>query len=605
MKFARGGRAVARGCVAILASTAMLWGCMTTPPPSAPPQSSAADDAFDTVAVRYLNEMLALTPVAATQLGEHAFDDRLDDMSPAGRAQRADLARRLLSELSSIDAAQLSRAHQVDAQLLRRQLQYVLWQLEQLQEWRWNPLVYTDLAGSSIYLLLARDFAPLPVRLNAAAARLEALPRLLSQEREALDPARVPRIHAETAVKQNAGVLSIIKDMIEPQLGALSHDDQTRLTVAIAHARSAISQQQIWLSKRLLPDARGEFRLGAELYDAKLRFELASSLSRAEIRTRADAELARTRADMYAIAREVLSGHANAPPLPAAPTPDQQQAGIAAALELAYAQQPARLQVFDAARKAFTDAQDFVRGKDLVTLYDDPLEIIPMPQYQRGVILAYCDAPGPLDKGQKTYYAVAPIPEEWTEEQVKSYLREYNDRAINELTIHEAMPGHYVQLAHANRYPSALRGVLQSDTFIEGWAQYAEDLMSEQGYMNADPLMRLIHLKWNLRSIGNAILDQAVHVDGMSREDAMHLMTHDTFQEESEAAAKWVRVQLTAAQLPTYFVGVQEHLALREEARRRWGKSFTLKRYHDSGLSYGSPPVHDVRALMFDLPIEQ
>jgi uncharacterized protein (DUF885 family) len=123
--------------------------------------------------------------------------------------------------------------------------------------------------------------------------------------------------------------------------------------------------------------------------------------------------------------------------------------------------------------------------------------------------------------------------------------------------------------------------------------------------MNADPLMRLIHFKWNLRSIGNAILDQAVHVDGMSREDAMHLMTHDTFQEESEAAAKWVRVQLTAAQLPTYFVGVQEHLALREEARRRWGKSFTLKRYHDSVLSYGSPPVHDVRALMFDLPIEQ
>jgi uncharacterized protein (DUF885 family) len=592
--------------VAVAAAATLLWGCVTTPPPPAPPPApNASDDAFETVAVRYLTDMLALAPVTATQLGEHAFDDRLDDMSPAGRAQRADLARRLLAELSSIDAAQLSRAHQVDAQLLRHDLQYTLWQIEQLQEWRWNPLVYTDLAGSSIYQLLARDFAPLPVRLNAAAARLEALPRLLSQEREALDPARVPRIHAETAVQQNAGVLNLINEMIQPQLGALPHEDQVRLTTAIAHARSAISQQQIWLSKRLLPDARGEFRLGAELYDAKLRFELASSLSRTEIRTRADAELARARSDMYAIAREVLSGRADAPPLPPAPSAEEQQAAIAAALELAYAQQPARSKVFDTARQAFADAERFVRSKDLLTLYDDPLDIIPMPQYQRGVILAYCDAPGPLDQGQKTYYAVAPIPDEWTADQVKSYLREYNDRAIHELTIHEAMPGHYVQLAHANRYPSALRGVLQSGTFIEGWAVYAERLMSEQGYMNADPLMRLIQLKWYLRSIGNAILDQAVHVDGISREDAMRLMTHDTFQEEREAAAKWVRVQLTAAQLPTYFVGVQEHLALRDEAQRRWGKSFALKRYHDAVLSYGSPPVHDVRALMFDLPIEQ
>jgi uncharacterized protein (DUF885 family) len=128
--------------------------------------------------------------------------------------------------------------------------------------------------------------------------------------------------------------------------------------------------------------------------------------------------------------------------------------------------------------------------------------------------------------------------------------------------------------------------------------------MVEQGFLGGDPLMHLIQLKWYLRAIGNAILDQAVHVDGISREDAMHFMTHDTFQEEREAAAKWVRAQLTSAQLPTYFVGVQEHLALREEARRKWGNNFNLKRYHDTVLSYGSPPVRYVRELMFDLPID-
>jgi len=588
-----------------LVLAALLPGCVSPPPqPAAPPGPTAADGAFETVASRYLDEMLALTPVLATQLGDHHFDERLDDVSAAGRAARADLARRLLMELGGIDTTQLSRPHQVDEKLLESKLKQTLWQLEELQEWRWNPLLYTDLAGNSIYLLMARDFAPLPQRLNAATARLEQLPRLLTQVREALEPARVPRIHAETAIKQNEGVLSIINDSILPQLGTLPAADQARLKTAIAHAKTAISQQQIWLAKRLLPEAKGDFRLGAALYDQKLHFELATNLSRQEIRTRADTALAHARTEMYAIARQVLRGRPDAPPLPDAPSSEEQQAAIGAALELAYAQQPARTQIFDTAKLAFQEAERFVRSKDLLTLYGDPLEIIPMPQFQRGVILAYCDAPGPLDQGQKTFYAVAPIPDEWTDAQVASYLREYNIRAIHELTIHEAMPGHYAQLAHSNRYQSAIRAALQSDSFVEGWAVYGEILMSEQGYMNADPLMRLIHLKWYLRTISNAILDQAVHVDGLSREAAMRFMVHDSFQEEREAAAKWVRVQLTAAQVSSYFVGAQEHLALREEARLRWGKGFTLKRYHDTVLSYGSPPVRYARALMFDLPIE-
>jgi uncharacterized protein (DUF885 family) len=220
------------------------------------------------------------------------------------------------------------------------------------------------------------------------------------------------------------------------------------------------------------------------------------------------------------------------------------------------------------------------------------------------VALAYCDSPGPLDHGQKTFFAVSPIPSDWSDAQTSSFLREYNTRSIDDLTFHEGMPGHYVQLMHANRYNSPLRAVLASGTFIEGWAVYSERLMVEEGFRDGDPLMHLIQLKWYLRTIANAILDQAVHVEGMSREAAMRLMMHDTFQEEREASGKWVRVELTSTQLPTYFVGVQEHLALRAAARQRWGRSFTLKHYHDTLLSFGSPPVRYVRELMFDLPID-
>ena len=181
-----------------------------------------------------------------------------------------------------------------------------------------------------------------------------------------------------------------------------------------------------------------------------------------------------------------------------------------------------------------------------------------------------------------------------------SFLREYNDRSLHNLTIHEAMPGHFVQLAHANRYPGKLRAVLCSGVFIEGWAVYTETMMCDQGFLDNDPLMRLIVLKWLLRVTTNALMDQAMHADGMTRDEAMRLMVEEGFQEEREAAAKWVRAQLTSAQLSTYFVGRMQMMDLRREAEQRWGQRFDLKTYHDRVISFGSPSVRFVRALLFD-----
>jgi uncharacterized protein (DUF885 family) len=570
-------------------------------PPSAP--ASTVDKAYEQVAARYMNEMLALDPVGASQLGDQRFDARLNDESSAGRTQLLRVARSLLAALEAVPTTQLSRPKQVDAHLLHHALEYAIWQTQTFRDWSWDPLIYTSLAGNSVYLLVARDFAPLPLRMSHVAARLRAWPRLFAQERAALDPTKVPAANAQTAITQNAGLTELIDQVIVPELDKLPHAQRATLNEAIASARRAITAQQTWLQNTVLPQAKGDFRLGAQRYDEKLRFELDSSLSRQEIRARAESAIATRRAQMYDIARQVLSGRTAAPALPQTPSPDQQQTVIEAALELAYADHPARDNVVAAARTALAQTTAFVKAHDLMTLYPDPLAVIIMPAFQQGVALAYCDAPGPLARGQKTYFAVSPVPKEWTNAQVRSFLREYNTRAVNELTIHEAMPGHYVQLAHANRYRSPIRAVMQSNAFIEGWAMYGEQLMSEQGYMDHDPLMQLVHLKWDLRATANAILDQAVHVDGMTREQAMHMLMHDTFQEEREAAAKWVRVQVTSTQLASYFVGFQEHLALREEARQRWGSAFSLKRYHDTALAFGSPPGRYVRELMFGLPI--
>jgi len=563
----------------------------------------SADARFEALSQRYLAEFGRYSPVSATSLGDHRFDGDLDDMSADGRARRVAWVRGVLAELQAIDRNALSRANQVDAAMLENQLRYVIWSDQAYRDWSWDPLVYTQLSGQAVYGLLAREFAPLPERLRSVTARLEKLPTLLEQARANLVPARVPAIHAETAVKQNSGVLSLVDGLIVPQLGSLPPADRARLEAAIAGTRVAVQEHQRWLEGTLLPAAKGDFRIGQELYDQKLAFALMSPLSRQDIRARAESEVVRVRKEMYEVARKVLAGREGAPALPASPTPAEQQAAIAAALDLAYAERPSRDGVVDLAKATLAETTEFVRRSGFVGMPDEPLEVILMPEFQRGVIVAYCDPPGPLDRGQRTFYAVSPLPDDWTDAQVGSFLREYNSRSIAELTIHEAMPGHYLQIAHANRYPSVLRAALYSGPFVEGWAVYAERVMQDEGFRRDDPLMHLIQLKWYLRAVTNAIIDSAIHVDGMSRDDAMRLMTETGFQEQSEAAGKWVRAQLTAAQLSTYFVGYLEHADLRAEAEQRWGKEFQARHYHDQALSYGSPPVRFVRQLMFDEPI--
>jgi uncharacterized protein (DUF885 family) len=505
-----------------------------------------------------------------------------------------------MADLMAINRARLSRANQIDAAMLANQLRYDIWTRNTLQDWAWDPLIYNSLAGDALYTLMARDFAPIGGRLASATARMEKIPALLAQARRNLDPARVPLVHAQTVAKQNKGISGLVSELITPHAKHLYPESANRLAAATRALDAAVSEHQDWIDKVLVPGAKGDFRLGARLYDAKLAFVLDSPLSRQEIRTRADAAVIATRIEMYALARTALAGKPGAPATPDSPTPEQQQAVIAAALDIAAADHPARDQVVEAAKQGLAEATAFVKARDLITLPASPVQVILMPVFQRGVAVAYCDAPGPLDRRLATFYAVSPIPDDWTAARTESFLREYNRRGIDDIATHEAMPGHYVQLAHSNAFPSVLRSVLSSGPFVEGWAVYAESMMAQEGFQNGDPLYKLVVLKTKLRSITNAILDQAIHVDGMSREDAMKLMMQTAFQEEGEASGKWIRASVSSAQLPYYFVGSEEHWGIRREAEKRWGAGFSLKRYHDTVLSFGSPPARLARAAMFD-----
>lgn len=597
-----------RTTVLATALVAALCGCQPSASPAgATPNVQIQQDhnaQFAALSELALRQWMQHSPISATQIGEHRYDNRIDDVSAQGIAAGIEQTRALLAALEAIDTQQLSRDNQVDAAILRNQLEGDLFRATTLADWQWDPQFYSGLAGSAIYGLMARDFAPLPDRLRSATERMEQIPQIFAAARANLDPARVPKIHAETVARQNRGILSLVATFITPNLDQLQGDQRQRLQAAISALEAAVNQHQQWLDEQLVPNAKGDFRIGAELYDAKLRFALNSQLSRADIGQRAQAELDRVRAQMYGIAQRVLAGRPGAPATPDNPTAQQQQQAIEAALELAYAQKPARDAVVPDAKAALEVATAFVAEHDLMTLPDAPVEIILMPEFQRGVAVAYCDSPGPLDKHLKTFYAVSPIPEDWNDGQVDSFLREYNSRMIHLLSIHEGTPGHYLEGWHSAKHPSMLRAVLRSGLFAEGWAVYTERMMQQAGYLDNDPLFQLVQLKFYLRTIANALLDQGVHVEGWDRDRAMQLMVRDSFQQESEAAGKWTRAQLTSAQLPTYFVGAQEHFDTRAAAEKAWGKDFNLKAYHDRMLSFGAPPVRYARQLLLEQPIQ-
>ena len=574
-----------------------------------PPIIIPAVSPFQGTVNRYMGEVTILAPTYATSAGEHRYDDRLPDITWFGRSIERSEWTSALASLAKIDPATLSRDDQVDYAMLKNDLEYRVWALNELQEWAWNPQYYNDIAAGSLYSLAARDFAPWDVRLKSATARMEALPKFLLETRKQLVPARVPLVFAQTVSKQNSGIIEIAEGMLAPHAGSLAGADRVRFDKALAGLKAAVADQQIWLDTVLVPAAKGDFRLGTKLYDQKMKFGLMSDMTRPQLKARALKAKAETRAEMYDLARQVLAGQPSdkSRVMPDHPSAAQQQSVIAAALALSYAKRPARGDLEKRARETTAQATEFVRQQGFVRMPDGPVKIITMPKFQQGNAVAYNDPPGLFEKGQQNFYAVSPIPDDWTDAQAESFLSEYNDYMIHDLSIHEAMPGHYLQLDHSNKSPDVLRAYLGSGPFVEGWAVYAEGMMKDEGYLSADPqeqrLFQLTVLKMRLRSVTNTLLDIGIQTEGMTRDQAMDLMQNGAFQAEREAAGKWTRASLSSVQLLSYFTGFSEHMALREEAKQRWGKSYTLRRYNDQVLSYGSPPVKFVRQLMFGLPV--
>jgi uncharacterized protein (DUF885 family) len=552
-------------------------------------------DTADAAAVRLIgtiiDDLLERRPDEATLLGDHRFDDRLPDLSQAGQDAARQSYAAHLAALSDLDVDALEPQLRADVLALGNLLAARVFEIDELRAPSWDPMLANP--GRALYALLARDFAPLPDRLRAVAARLAAVPETLATARATLG--QMPRVYLETAIGQFAGTTDLVGGEIDRLLA-----DLPALAAELAPVRQAaldaLDAHRDWLVARLSDGERdGDFRdprIGAERFAAKLSLTLDTEAD-------ADALLARAEADLEIITAEITELAARRAGVPASRADGET---VRRMLDELAADAPDDDSILPMATDALAAQTAFVRERDLVTVYDDPFQVVVMPEVDRGVSVAYCDPPGVLETADlPTLIAVAPTPADWTPERVASFYREYNRHMVQDLMVHEAMPGHMVQLQHARRYAgrTPVRTAYWSGTFVEGWAVYAERLMVEAGYQGAgDPdALRAQQLKMRLRSTINAILDHRVHGRGMTEAEAMTLMRERGFQEEGEAAGKWRRACLDSTQLSTYYVGYTEVSDLIRDLRRVY-PDWSWRRVHDTVLGHGSPAVRYLRMLI-------
>lgn len=536
----------------------------------------------------YLEEEFRRHPVYATQQGNHEYDDAMDDLSPAARAKDVETARGMIGAIAKlIDYKKLSRNGQIDFEIWRHALSYQVWQAENDNRFEFDPRIYGEFISDSVFLLLTQSSLPRERNVANAAKRITQIPKIVAAAKAGLK--NPPKVLTEITIKRNLGAIAFYeKDIWE---FAKETPGSEPLVTPCRAAVAALKEYQTFLEKELLPKSAGDWRLGKAKFAKKLELELDAGLTADDVLKLAEGEADRVEREMYTIARQLWAKTVPGRALPPDDAEGRRATVKAVMDELGKDHGKPENLVADA-RRTVDKVKAFIRERKILTLPDpDTCKVVEMPAFQRGFSVAYLNPAPPLDPKADSLYAVAPPPADWSEQRVETFLREYNSAMLQVLTIHEAYPGHYVQLAYSNRCPSQVRKLLYSGTFAEGWAVYTEQMMLDQGYGDGDPSLRLHQLKFYQRAVINAILDHKMHGANMTDDEALRLMLDRGFQTEGEAVGKIARAKQSSTQLSTYFVGRTAFYTLRQAVQRRRGAAFDLGKFHEEVLSHGTLPV--------------
>lgn len=557
--------------------------------------------AFDAEVDAFLKGYWALLPEAAVAAGEYAAAARLPAPTAATRQAQLRFCEAWLQRLARLDRARLTPAQQGDLALLQNQLRGSIWSLREFRSWQWDPSEY-NVAGA-FGELLNKDFAPLPQRLALIERRLQQVP---AYYRAALAQLHEPSPeHLRLAIQQSEGALATFATDIPQAV----KEAKKRLPATVAqrlarHNAAAKRALRAYIAALKALDARQtatgtgrSFRIGQAAFEAKFGYDIQAGVDARGLYERALQHKEALHQRMSELSDQLWPGLFGD-----AAKPAERLDKIARVIDKLSERHVSPAGYVDEIKAQIPALAKFVEQHDLLALDPTrPLQVRETPAYMRGVAGASISAPGPLDPQGATYYNVDPL-DKYTPEEAESYLREYNHWVLQILSIHEAIPGHYLQLLHANKSPSKVKALFGNGAMVEGWAVYGERMMMEAGWGDVDgkpsPEMWLMYSKWNLRTVCNAILDYRTHVLGQGQAEAEALLEREAFQSKTEASEKWHRAQVTAVQLSSYFAGYSEIMALREQLKAQRGAAFSLKDFHTEFLSHGSAPVKMVSELM-------
>jgi len=561
--------------VLAVASVICLMSCKPQEPASVKPDLASLTDDF-------VYGSLALSPVSATSAGYHQhqgvnLDEQIDDFSAAGIDQQHKFYSDLHNRLAGIPQDSLSPEERADFEIIDNNVNLSLLEIEKIHNYQHNPTVYVELVGNALFNPFVLEYAPLETRYHAIIQRLQKIPTLMQQGQMNLIDA--PEIWNRVAREENEGNLDLIDKTLRAKVPSALKSDYDR---AAAPALDALRGFTKFLNDDLSKKT-SDWRLGKEKYDPKFAYTLVSGKKPEQVLAEAEAALKGVRDQMVKLAAPL---------------------SVKAALDKIAQQHTTPGMYMEQAKKDLEEATNFVREKHLVDFPQSAnLQVIPTPEFMRGIYsVAGFNAAPALEPQLGAFYWVTPIPADWPKARVESKLREYNRYGMMEITIHEAMPGHYVQFQFANNLEPKSRRVLRSifgnGPYVEGWAFYTQQMMSDEGFMNNSPELRLTMMKQMLRGIANAILDIRLQTMGMTEQQALDLMINDTFQEKEEATGKYQRAQLASCQLPMYFIGWRGWLDTRADYQKRKGAAFQLEQFHDAALKESSVPLPTLGPLL-------
>lgn len=554
---------------------------------------------FDSIAEEFVFSTLALSPVSATQSGYHEhkgvkLDEILDDFSQQGIEAQRKFYTDFAGRLAKLDASSLNAEQRADLQIMNGQIALGQLELDRIQNYRHNPTLYVELIGNALFTPYVLEYAPKPQRLRHIIARLGKVPALVDQARQNLTDS--PAIWTTVATDENLGNIDLIDKEIRGGVPADLRADYDR---AAGSALDALRGLQDYLKNDLPKRSQFDWRLGPEKYAQKFRYVLGTDRTPDDVLAEAEADVKTVRARMLELSlplhRKMYPGKRD---------PKDANQTIAETLARIADRHSTPDTYMADAKRDLEEARNFVRSKGLLKLPPrDNLQVIETPVFMRGIyaVGGFNSAPA-LEPQLGAFYWLTPIPKDWPKARIESKLREYNFYKLKLLTIHEAMPGHYVQMEYANDVQPGsrrlLRSVFGNGPYIEGWGQYSTQIMLDEGFLDNSPELRLTFQKEELRVLANAIIDIRLQANRMTDEQALDLMMSQTFQEKEEATAKLRRAKLSSAQLPMYLVGWRGWIRIREEYKKSKGTAYKLSEFNEVALREGAAPLPEVGRLI-------